>query len=285
MKGYLNKPFPFIESTSNKILVSFLFSTFIYVFLITFQPFGIANIQFYKPLFILGFSLITLVVLLFSFLLMPLIYKQFFDTDNWTIKKNAIFISFQFLAITILNWVFNSTVGQDITTQHSLLFFIFITISVGIIPTIFLTYFIERNLEKRNQNLAKTFNNKLPGLRRNHKSPSIKIISENNSEEVNIKLDQLLCVRSEGNYVNIFFMDKDIIKRKLIRNKISNIIEQLEMHKSIKRCHRSFIVNFSKVNQVNGNARSFNLQIDKLDFTIPVSRSFPKNILNKIDTL
>ncbi len=60
MKSYLNKPFPFIDKKKHRIVASFLFSAFIYLFLIVFQPFGIADIQFYKPLFILGFSVITL---------------------------------------------------------------------------------------------------------------------------------------------------------------------------------------------------------------------------------
>ena len=157
MNEYLNKPFPFIENKNHRILASFLFSGFIYVFILTFQPFGISNIQYYKPIFVAGFFVITFVVLLVSFLVAPVILKNLFDFDKWTIKKNVMFIVVQFLIITVLNWIYNSIIGKEITEQHSLFFFVFITVSVGIIPTLFLLYFIEKKLDRKNQHIATDF--------------------------------------------------------------------------------------------------------------------------------
>ena len=283
MKSYLNKPFPFIDKKKHRIVASFLFSAFIYLFLIVFQPFGIADIQFYKPLFILGFSVITLTVLLFNLLLVPYFFQQTFNTDNWTIKKNILFISFQFLVIAILNWAYNSTIGLGITVQYSLLYFVFITLSVGIIPTLFLNHFIEKYLNLRNQNIAEDLSTKLHYHSKEKKLQEIKILSENKNEEIEINLNQFICARSEGNYIKVYFKSKNGIDKKLIRNSISKITEQLLIFESIKRCHRSYIVNLENVVKVSGNARNFNLHIDDLEFTIPVSRSFPVATINKIN--
>jgi len=283
MNEYLNKPFPFIENKNHRIFASILFSGFIYVFLIIFQPFGISNIEYYKPVFIAGFSGITLIVLLFSFFVLPAILKNLFDFDKWTIKRNTIFIILQFLIITVLNWIYNSTIGKGITEQFNLLFFVFITVSVGIMPTFFLIYFIEKYLARKNQHIATNFTEKIQHKTSTSKNPIIKILSKNNDETITIELNQLICVKSEGNYLKVYFLEENTITSKLIRNSISKVEEQLIIFEKVKRCHRSFLVNLDKVEKITGNARSLNLYISSIDFTIPVSRSFPKEIFKEFN--
>ena len=283
MNEYLNKPFPFIGKKNHRIFASVFFSGFIYVFLLIFQPFGISDIQYYKPVFVAGFFGITFVVLLFSFLIAPNISKSLFDFDKWTIKKNVIFIVAQFLIITVLNWIYNSTIGKGITEQHSLFYFVFITVSVGIIPTLFLIYFIEKNLSRKNQHIATNFTKSIQHRTNISENSKIKLLSQNNDETIIIELNQLICIKSEGNYLKVFFRVENEIKSKLIRNSIKSIEEQLIIFKNIIRCHRSYIVNLDTVSKMSGNARNFNLHIERLGFKIPVSRSFPKEIFKKLD--
>ena len=283
MNEYLNKPFPFLEEKNHRLLASVLFSVFIYVFLLIFQPFGISNIQYYKPIYVAGFFGITFVVLLFSFLVVPIIFTNLFDFDKWTIKKNVIFIIIQFLIITIFNWIYNSTIGKGITEQHSLFYFIFITVSVGIIPTLFMIYFIEKNLARKNKHFATNFNKNIQHRTNTSENLKIKLLSQNKDETIIIELTQLICIKSEGNYLKVFFSLENEIKSKLIRNSIKNIEEHLIVFENIIRCHRSYIVNLDTVKRMTGNARNFNLHIDNLGFAIPVSRSFPKSIFKKYD--
>jgi len=90
MKVKLNSPFPFVDKALDKVILSMFFATFIYVFLMVFQPFGIANITFYKPLFVLGFATITFIVVLCTFFLYPKLDPNF-DNENWTVKKMFVF--------------------------------------------------------------------------------------------------------------------------------------------------------------------------------------------------
>ena len=283
MNEYLNKPFPFIEKKSHRLLASVLFSGFIYIFLLIFQPFGISNIQYYKPIYVAGFFGITLVVMMVSFIVAPAIMTNLFDFDKWTIKKNLIFITIQFLIISILNWIYNSTIGYGIVKQYGLLSFIFITVTVGIIPTLFLIYFIERNLARKNNFIATNFNESIKHRVDKNENPEIKLLSQNNDETIIIELKQLICIKAEGNYLKVFFSSDNEIKSKLIRNSIKNIEEDLTVFENIIRCHRSYIVNLDRVNRMSGNARNFSLHIENLGFTIPVSRSFPKSIFKKFD--
>ena len=81
--------------------------------------------------------------------------------------------------------------------------------------------------------------------------------------------------------ISKFFSEENIFKSKLIRNSISNIEEQLIVFKKVKRCHRSYLVNLDKVEKMTGNTRNLNLHISNMNFSIPVSRSFPNEIFNK----
>ncbi len=277
----LNKPFPFIEKKIHRIIISLIFSISIFAFLLIFQPFGLDDIQFYKPIFISGFFFITLIVLLIRFFIAPIFFPKFFEPDSWTVKKNLFSILLVIIIITILNWLYNSTVGKDITEQYNLFSFLFITISVGFFPTIFLTIFTEKYLSKKHNEIAENITTKIQLEEKIIENKLIKIVSKNKKEEINIELDQLICIKSEGNYASIYFYENNIVKKQLIRNSLTKIKEQLIIFENIERSHRSYIVNFNNVEKISGNARNYNLHIANLDFTIPVSRNFPKNIIDK----
>ena len=141
-----------------------------------------------------------------------------------------------------------------------------------------MVYFIEKYLANNNEHFATNFTKSIHQRTSISENTRIKILSKNNDETIIIDLKQLLCVKAEGNYLKVFFLKENIIKSKLIRNSISKIEEQLVVFEKVKRCHRSYIVNLDKVEKMTGNARNLNLHISNLDFTIPVSRSFPKEV-------
>jgi len=281
IKEQLDKPFPAIEKKEHKIIASFLFALFVFIFLLIFQPFGLDDIQYYKPIFIAGFFFITLIALLVRFFIAPLFFPKFFEKDKWTIGKNLFSILLVIIVIAILNWLYNSTVGKNITEQYNLLSFLFITISVGFFPTIFLVILTEKYLSKKHDEIAQNITNKIQYEQKNKESRIINIFSENKNEEINIKLDQLICIKSEGNYATIYYYKNEKISKQLIRNSLTKLMEQLIIFENIKRCHRSYIVNFNNIEKISGNARNYNLHISNLDFTVPVSRNFPKTILDK----
>ncbi len=189
-----------------------------------------------------------------------------------------------FLIMTPLNWIYNSTVGKEIIQQKSLFYFLFSTIAVGITPTIFLLLLIEKFLARKNEKFASTITDKINKTDRNNESTNISILSKNKNENIELELNDLLCIKADGNYLMVFYRHEKNVKSKLIRNSIANIEEQLNTYSNIKRCHRSFLVNLENVKKVTGNARNLSLYISNLEFTIPVSRSFPQEHFNAFNT-
>jgi len=282
MINWLNRPFPRIRTNKNKLLVSFLFALFIYLFLLIFQPFGFSKIQYYKPIFIAGYFVITFLVMTTSFLLGPVIFKNAFDIDKWTIKKEILFILWQISLIAIINWLFNLTIGKEIIEESNFIRVFLITISVGIFPTIFFVFNIEKILASKHSKIAKKISGEQVKIIKKNKNEQIQIVSDNNSAQIKLNTNDFICIVSEGNYANVFYYKDNIINKELIRNSLSNLIKQFVIFDFIKRCHRSYIVNLQNVDKVTGNARNYNLHIEKLDFVIPVSRNFPKSIIQGI---
>jgi LytTr DNA-binding domain len=281
MKNWINKPFPQIETIRQKLLVSSLFAIFIFVFLIVFQPFGLSEIKIHKPLYIGGFFAVTFIVMFSNYLIIPLLLKKIFVPENWTIKKNIYFILWQIIIISIFNWLYNSTFGKNITEQYDLISFLLITIAVGFTPTILYSLIVEKLLSKKHTIIAEELTTQFHTPVKTE-IEQLKIISENKKETIILSLKDFICVSSEGNYANVFFYENDKITKKLIRSSLARINEQLIIFDTIKRCHRSFIVNLQNIENVSGNARNYNFHIKKLDFAIPVSRNFPKTYIENI---
>ena len=98
---------------------------------------------------------------------------------------------------------------------------------------------------------------------------------------ISVDLNKIKCLKSSGNYVELFTEDDSRIKKILLRISLKKIQEQLKNYSEFKSCHRSYVVNSNHIFQILGNARNFRLQIEDLNFKIPVSRDYPIEDLNK----
>ncbi|MFK7949351.1 MAG: LytTR family transcriptional regulator DNA-binding domain-containing protein [Saprospiraceae bacterium] len=272
MKINLNKPFPFINKTKDKILIAFLFGLFVYIFLIVFQPFGINDIVYNKLLFVSGFAIITSVIMMSYFFLLPFIYRKSKE-EQWTLKNILIEASVLILIIAIFNWLYTSVIDIELHESPSFFKFIFITTSIGIIPTLFFILILEQYLSTKNESKANLLTKNL--LTTAIPNQNINIEFGQKQHQLTLNLADLLCIKAEGNYVEIYYLENDLVNKKLIRSSLSKVKKQLAIHNQIKHCHRSFIVNTEHLEKVTGNARNFNLYLNYLDFAIPVSRSFP----------
>ncbi len=282
MTDWLNKPFPLIETMKQKLIISFLFASFIYVFLFVFQPFGLFKHEENLEIYLLGFFFITLFVMLFSFFIFPLVFKKIFDPEKWNVKKE-IYFSLQIITVIgFFNWLYNSITGMDMINQYNLLSFLLITIAVGIFPTVFLIIYFEKYFYDKHAIIADKLTDIVHTAITKNNKQILKILSDNAKDEIIIELEHFLCIRSEGNYIHVFFIENNQINKKLIRNSLTKVSQELLIFESIKRCHRSFLVNLQKIETVTGNARNYNFHIENLGFEIPVSRNFPKSIIENI---
>ncbi len=277
---WLNKPFPFIETNRAKIIIPFLFGLFIYLFLISFQPFGIKDIGNSKQLIVFGYGLITLLIMLVNFLGLPVLFKSLFKLEDWNILKELLFSIWNIVLISVCNWKYN-LIANDVTiVQHSLFSFIAITISVGIFPVMFLIFISERNLYKNHSDKALKLSTGIEAYKEQMPENNVITINSDNSKDFfKGEIKSILYVASEGNYSQIFFKKNSVVEKKLIRISMKNIEEQIEQFNGLVRCHRSYFVNIQNVKNVIGNARSSYINLHDIDMQIPVSRNFSRALL------
>lgn len=103
--------------------------------------------------------------------------------------------------------------------------------------------------------------------------PFISIRSKLKKESLEFLLSELLCISSEGNYVAFYLSLDGKLQKKIIRNSMNEIEEQLNTHSCLLRVHRAFLVNLNKINHKRGNALGYQLRLNGLDMEIPVSRN------------
>lgn len=281
IKKWFLRPYPFPTTYKSKFLISIGFGLFIFLFLLIFTPFNFRDLKDEVLYFALMYGIITTSILLLNLLLAPVIFTNIFNPNKWTIYKMIIYVLEIMLIISFANWFFSNLHGNFFAKKgNSFLFFITVTFLVGIFPLFIYVYITERVANKKYQNIADNIS-KAQKINQNSDNGKKQIIfvGENKREKLTLLLNDFLCISSEKNYANIIYLKDGEIKNVLFRTSLNKIEAQLSDYKSIVRCHKSYIVNTKQVEKIQGNARSYLLKIPKLDFLIPVSRNFPKELL------
>jgi DNA-binding LytR/AlgR family response regulator len=110
----------------------------------------------------------------------------------------------------------------------------------------------------------------------------IRISSQLKKEDLSFYPSQFIYCEADGNYVVFHLIINDQHIKKMIRNSLNNIEQQLTRIPSILRIHRAFIVNLKMVVSKRGNTLGYLLKFNIIDAEIPVSRNQTKNFDLKI---
>jgi hypothetical protein len=111
------------------------------------------------------------------------------------------------------------------------------------------------------------------------------ICSQLKKEDLNFYPSQLIYCEADGNYVIFHMLINGQAIKKMIRNSINNIEQQLARIPFIMRIHRAFIVNLKMVASKKGNTLGYQLKISNTDAEIPVSRNNTKDFDLKMKKL
>lgn len=282
IKQWLHKPYPLISDIKVKLAVSLAFGFFIYFFLLSFQPFGLADIVANKSLYILGFGVITFLVMLFNNTVVPAMLPTLFEIDKWIILKNFLFVLWNVVLITLSNYSYNTYVGGSSVQQHDLFTFIAITISVGIFPIIILVFLNELYLNGKHSRMALALNNQLHSEHNMDKLKTIgkiHIVGETKQDSLEFEENNLIFIKADNNYCLVHYLQNSQITTQLLRITLKSFEDQVEHSPNILRCHRSYIVNKQQISKISGNARAYYLHFDGCDDKIPLSRGFQKDTL------
>lgn len=105
------------------------------------------------------------------------------------------------------------------------------------------------------------------------KEELIQISSQLKKESLSFYPSQFIYAESESNYVNFYLQTDEKIQKKVIRNSITDVEQQLTNIPFFARTHRAFIVNLKKIKSKKGNSLGYRLRLQGTAAEIPVSRN------------
>lgn len=273
MFSFASYPYPKSESFKEIFVSSLGAGVSVYLFLIIFQPFGTENFQHpYKFLLLFPYCVIFGTV----FLMANLITFRF---TYWNIGAELLKIIFILFFGSILSYFYNSLFLSHVELDLGNYFYMFLySLAVGI--PISIIYILSRYIYLKNihEKKAHTISQHLP-VSAPEQQNLLKISAQNTELMINEK--DFLCAQSMENYCTFYFLENNSLKKTLIRISFSNVLQQIETD-SVKKCHRSYIVNLRRVKYLKGNAQGYKLIIPEIDFEIPVSRSFIPSIIPQL---
>jgi len=109
----------------------------------------------------------------------------------------------------------------------------------------------------------------------------IEFKGQGSKDRITLSLANFLYGKSQDNYVELYYLEKEQLKKFLIRSPLSNLSKSIN-NLVIVRCHRSYIVNLLQVTAVKGGNYEITLNIDPFDSTIPVSKSYQDSTLETL---
>ncbi len=240
-----------------------------------------------------GYGLIAFVSVLFSLKVLPALLPQVFETSRWNILKNVLLMGYILLLISFLNWLYAlykyTTLSLPIDISKiptGFLENVGMTFAVGVFPILIVNYILEKKFYFQNEKLAKKVSDAIghvSDLSGDHINFEIPL---DKGKLVNISSKDLILVKAEGgNYVTIYWQAKNELKSQLWRNTLKRLLSIIDSDPNILQCHKSYLINKSYIQEVTGNARTLTLQLQQIGFDIPVSRSFPREMVEHDSTL
>jgi tetratricopeptide (TPR) repeat protein len=138
----------------------------------------------------------------------------------------------------------------------------------------------ENLVEEFNKILSERKNNPILQPLSNQITPAT-IAIDDNGKKINLNLQNLLYIVSDNVYQEFISIENDKITKILVRNTLNSIERSLQEFNFFMRCHRSYIVNTTKIKSIIRQSRQYYFVLENLDEKIPISRSVEENILEK----
>ncbi len=271
----LNKPHPFIFNAYSVLIPSAV--TFLVLLIL--RPFEFSS--FTEEELILWSAAFAVLVGVTILITVLIVKKKLQNTieESWTVKKEISLILFVLAMICLVVFTFFLKLNTEANWFDLFSLVVVRTLAISFFPVLILVLYEQnhyqkiqrRKAEQLNRELLKNQNSISHGTQNIIHPTKTILIAENEKVALQIDPMNLFYVKSEGNYVEVFYQQNQKVHKELIRNSLKAIEEQLSVS-DFFRCHNRFLVNLHHIQKVEGNARNFELVLENVDQKIPVSR-------------
>lgn len=280
---YFNKPYDLLQIPKFKFFYAVGVAIFCFIFLYTFEPFGLYNLSGLFKLKIIS----SYVIVGFIITAIHLFWLQNIIINRFTLGNTILWISWITLLTSISSSVINDLVfNKGHFSVLSIVIFIGIVFLIQIIPVLIIIlgyyiYLLKKQIKVTSQ-INRTISDK--NVTENS-SEKITISASNQRDNITLNLSDLFYITSADNYIDVYYLENKVLKHNLLRNTLNNIEEQIDKNSQrIKRCHKSFIVNIDLVKSISGNASGYKIELEGVEFLIPISRKYKDDIFKHLNS-
>lgn len=279
--SWLYQPYPFELRWTNGLRTGVWAGLFVTFFLFFFKPFGTTISPGAEWIYLkhcTAFGLVTLGVTVFVQAVCRL-FPGIFNEDSWKTWKeillNIVFIVLIGTANMVLaHFMYHAPLGFQSFVRWQVL-----TLAIGIFPTIFGAFLTLAKLQRKFAGEAAAIHPH-PGMHTQHKQ--VVLHGENQQERLVIDAADIAFLEAQDNYVQVHYLENGVQKSRLLRGTLRKMEEFLIDYPAFFRCHRTFLVNFDRVEKVSGNAQGYRLHLGGFTETVPVSRSLNEEVKKRL---
>jgi hypothetical protein len=248
----------------------------VFLFVLFFQPFPLNNIDFNNGLvYVAGFGGIVLLALVLIRIFLPwIIGENDIMNDNRKLFP-PLLKGFLILLISAVSFEFYLRFVGSVPINFSISFKVFL---ICLAPPVILSFYDRISLLRlQNDSLIlekKIVQKQVEKYEEDYLNKSVEFVSENINENFTLLIAEVVFIRSADNYVEIVYKEGDTFKKKLIRNTLKNIEQQIRQYSNFLRCHRICIVNLHFIEKLVRVQDNNWLVIKEFGEQLPVSRQY-----------
>jgi len=287
------QPFPHNTSWQSALKTAAGFGAFITAFLLVFRPFELDTINtvlLVKSSFIFG--MVTFACIFASIFFLSLLFPQIYTEEKWTTGKQIINMGAVVILVGLVNYLISPLLFDTALSWNKFFYYQGIAISVGLLPITIYSLYVQNHWLQQFAHEAAMLQKKLEEKKGNEQSnnqtpdtvPKEAIIfeSDNQAEKKTIDAASLFYIEAASNYIKIFFSQKEKLTYSIMRTTMKKANEAVYPFPVFFRCHRAYIVNLDKIEQVEGNAQGYKLKLQGTDVLIPVSRNLNSEFSDRL---
>ena len=281
----LNQPYRFNNNFKHNAKTILLVSMGFILIVLYIQPLGINFLKSeHDGYFVLGAGLLTAATLFLNTLILPGLFPRIFNPDKWTIWKELVWnlwmFSNLFALFTLMAWLAKTISYTDLP--------FFRTGALSLLPLVLfnlISYNLSLKLKVVNMiDTGKSWlKEEIGAFQHPNQLESVHLVAENHKQAFAEEVERVILIHSSGNYVEIYWIDrKQAVRKRLFRQSFTNVEKALHPSDVMLKCHRCWMVNINKVVKMKRGANGYHLEMDPLEFTVPVSRNWVQRFKEKL---
>lgn len=277
----LKKPYPYYYTQARLPFLAMLLLVLAFSFVYFFRPFNVHYPEHRHSYVVISLIQAVLPVIVFFcfFSLVNLFFREASRPNRWKLGNEVLAIAMVLPLMGTANFLIRDLV-YDNPENWSLAYLLEEIRNTALVAMLLIFLLVPLNLRR----LERKFQSRSAGLNQlidrsnlpGQSGRSVPITTQVRSDDFVLIPEELLFVRSSGNYSEFFIKPAGNSEAGLSLKRIplKQAEEQLSQIREILRVHRSYLVNARKIKNVSGNAQGLQLSLDGCDEKVPVSRGY-----------